>query len=312
MEQKLVSRRNHYRGINPHLQSILQTPAGKDDDPSVWPSFHKDHITHIADFLNEQLPDRYVARTEPSLQIRTDDFREDLPTIRRPKPDVAIYDYGSSQPSESRLGAVRPTPTWDLPLPETLDIEEKLVSAIVIRDLETHRRLGRVVCRIELLSPTNKPGWSGYPLYRRGRLDALHAGTPLIEIDYIHEFPAPIANFPIYPDDADSHAYQILVSDPRPSVDSGRFRAFTFDVDSDFPIVSIPLAATDTLEVNLGVVYTSTYQRGRWGTMIDYAQLPERLETYSAVDQERIRRRMADIAEAAQQGFDLEQEIARQ
>lgn len=40
--------RNLYAGINPHLNSLLQTRGTWERSPSLWPSFHTDHITDIA------------------------------------------------------------------------------------------------------------------------------------------------------------------------------------------------------------------------------------------------------------------------
>jgi hypothetical protein len=54
------------RGVNPQLNSLLQTP-GTDDRPALWGQFHAAHVNHIADTLNEILPDAYVAYSEQSL-----------------------------------------------------------------------------------------------------------------------------------------------------------------------------------------------------------------------------------------------------
>jgi hypothetical protein len=202
MEQKLVSRRNHYRGINPHLNSSLQMPGNDVVGPSVWPSFHASHIGDMTNFLNQKLPDRYIARTEQSLQIREID--EDRPTKkRRPEPDVTIY--GSETPQRSGASISIITPTWTAELQNTLEWDEdELVPSIIIRDLADHTKLGTPVARIELLSPSNLGSRAEAKMYTKNRLDALYSGTPLIELHYVHEYPAPISDYPPYPLKGDS------------------------------------------------------------------------------------------------------------
>ncbi len=55
---------NQYRGVNAHLNSILQNTPGE------WESFHASHIVDITRALNKRLPAGYEARVEKSLQIR--------------------------------------------------------------------------------------------------------------------------------------------------------------------------------------------------------------------------------------------------
>lgn len=302
--EPIITRKNLYRGVNPHLQGILLQKTGM---PTFWPSFHALHIAHMADFLNEQLPSGYAAFPEQSLQLMMDDLNIDAPPRKRnPIPDVAIY-------STSPRAALAPVAerievaNWESDLESTLDPEEDFVSAVVIREMGEDIRYGQVVARIELLSPTNKPGYAGYQHYQKARIDALYAGTPLIEVDYIHELPAIVPTYPIYPKAANSHAYVIFVSDPRPSVGKGKVSAYGFDVDSPLPTVTLPLAGEETLKFDFNAVYHVSYRRARYSDKLDYRQPPLRMETYSPADQARIRQRMAAIAEAAAQGIDLEQ-----
>ena len=75
--------KNPYKGINAHLNSLLQTSA-TESQPALWSSFHASHINHIADFLNDALPDGYIALSEQSLQVRTELDN----VIKRPRPGV--------------------------------------------------------------------------------------------------------------------------------------------------------------------------------------------------------------------------------
>ncbi len=68
---------NLYRGVNPHLNSRLQTPESN-MYPAIFSSFHATFIVHIADALNDALPPDYVAHNEASLQVRGIDEGLDL------------------------------------------------------------------------------------------------------------------------------------------------------------------------------------------------------------------------------------------
>lgn len=278
---KFDSLKNPYRGINAHLNSLLQTP-GTETNPALWHTFHFNHTAHIADFLNENLPENYVAFSEQSLQIRSETFEFGSKSQRR-EPDVSIYARSPSASSQREsLAVAENVGVVEVPLEETLYFpEEFTMSAVIIRELSGNPHLGQIVTRLELLSPSNKPGDEGYEAYRKGRNQALFSHVPLIEIDYLHETPLPL-NY------RRARAYYIVVSDPRPSVDSGKAKFNDFDVDAPFPIVEIPLAGSETLTFDFGAVYQHTFERGRWGKMLDYAALPERFETYSTEDRERI------------------------
>src|SRR5258705_2775633 len=89
---------NPYPGINAHLNSLLQTP-GTIEQPALWHTFHTRHITHLCDFLNEQLPEGYIAFAEQSLQSRTAD-NSGMIRLRKPEPDVSIFQHSMS-PSSS-------------------------------------------------------------------------------------------------------------------------------------------------------------------------------------------------------------------
>lgn len=284
-------RENPYKGVNPHLQSWLQTP-GTQFVSSKWPSFHTNHIGHIADFLNDNLPPNYIAHTEQSLQIRAEDFGTGEEAYSQRVPDVGICqrDSGASTGVATRQQEPRV-----ITLEETLDLTEDFVPAVIIRQIPGEEPLGTVVTRIELLSPSNLPGHTGYTTYRLGRADTLYAGVPLVEIDYIHELRPPMLKVPRYPRHPNSHPYNIYVSDPRPSIQEGRFTPYSCDVDEPFKPVFIPLSGDEVIEFDLGVAYHHTFVRGRWGTYLDYEQLPLRFDTYSEADQERINARMATL-----------------
>jgi hypothetical protein len=284
--------RNPYPGINAHLNSLLQTP-GTIEQPSMWPSFHSRHITYIADDLNSHLPTHYLAFSEQSLQIENLDFGG-IRSILSPRPDVAIFQRSESA---STGGNIIEVATWEAPVAEVVE-PIKQPKAVVIRELLAQHRLGHIVARIELLSPSNKPGGSNYDAYLVNRFHALENHIPLIEIDYLHEYPPIVPQVPPYPSQPDAYPYWITVTDPRPDWKLGKARGYGFRVSEPIKKFVIPLANDEKIEFDLNPVYQQTFQAGRWNDLLDYTVEPERFHTYSAADQTFIRQIMVQMSSA--------------
>ncbi len=283
-------RDNPYPGINAHLNSLLQTP-GTDDQPAVWPAFHSQHIANLTEALNAQLPDHYLALNQQSLQTRSVEIGGFM-ELRRPVPDVSIFQKG--QPGSQTEPALAATPTWEASIADVLEPVPQ-PQAAVIHELLPQGKLGRVVTRIELLSPSNKPGGSHYETYAVKRVEALQGDVPLIEIDYLHESSPVISQLPAYPHHPLSYPYAILISDPRPDWGTGKVRVYGFSVTEPIKVFPVPLAGDESILLDLNAVYQHTFRAGRWGDLLDYQTGPERAETYRPQDREYIRLVMARL-----------------
>jgi len=79
MAEKITSLVNQYRGVNSHLNSLLQTAIYKHSSLTMWPSFHVSHVVHIADFLNQVLPQNYIAHIGRSLHLREEHIENPPP-----------------------------------------------------------------------------------------------------------------------------------------------------------------------------------------------------------------------------------------
>lgn len=288
--------KNRYPGVNPHLNSRLQSLNGG------WLSFHNSFIERMADHLQEVLPPGYIAYTEASLQIqrvsRGQETGHDRP--RRTGPDILVTErLPHSVSPRSQEGIAVNTPTLTLPFVSNLLEEEPSETAVVIAIPDAPGNVGQPVTRIEVLSPSNKPGGGHYSTYKRNRLDTLEAGLRLIEIDLLHETPPIIADVPSYPArEADSYAYSVLVSDPRPGNVQGLIEVYGFRVADSLPTIRMPLEGEDWSPVNFNAVYQTTYERrDYYGHITQYAERPHRFETYSEADQAFILRRMAEISQ---------------
>jgi uncharacterized protein DUF4058 len=281
---------NPYPGVNAHLNSLLQTPDTF-DEPSMWPSFHSRHITYIADDLNSHLPSHYIAFSEQSLQIENFDFGG-IRSVTSPKPDVAIFHRsGTASPG---VYFVEVTTTWEAPVVEVVE-PIKQPKAVVIRELLPQHKLGQIGARIELLSPSNKPGGSSHEAYAVNRFHALENHIPLIEIDYLHESRSIVPQVPLYPTASDAYPYWITVTDPRPDWKLGKAQGYGFRVDEPIKKFVLPPAGEEKIVFDLNPVYQHTFWAGRWSDLLDYAVEPERFQTYSPSDQAFIRQIMLKI-----------------
>ncbi len=290
---------NQYMGINAHLQSYYQAKGG-------WPAFHDNHITHLQESLGEMLrPFGYLVDNATSLQVREiDPDRPDDPPISYvEKSDVGIREHHSRA---SSLDTFR-TPNLEdgtlvLSIVEAMGlIETDLLRALAIREVDVQDgRLGRTVAWLEVLSPSNKPGGQDWADYAGKRLSLIKAGITLIELDYLHKQPPVIAGVPSYRAnprrgiDADPTAkpYLIAVTDPHPTLFSGRTSVYAFEVDERVPLVHIPLARHEMYTFDFGAVYNRTFGLDANALLVDYERLPEEFATYNARDQSRIQRRM--------------------
>lgn len=287
----LTSRKNQYRAINVHLNSLLQQKGGD------WESFHTNHISDIHAQLNEQLEGTgYVTRIEKGVQIR---FGGD--SLGNPESDLLIWD---KNPSRFASGAA----TLALSRPEWYK-DTEYFKAITIY----HRKKDEIpVAWIELLSPSNKKGGRHYAEYLKRRDQILATEScSFIEIDYLHQSSPTIHPLADYTRQGQGATpYRVSIIDTRISIKEGKLYVAHFSVDEIIPIITIPLHGQDLVDFNLHAAYQATFTRIRYGksldTLIDYQQIPPNFDTYRLSDQQKILKRMLAVMDAANRGVDLE------
>ena len=283
----IISERNLYAGVNPHLNSYLQNPV------SLWSGFHALHISDLVRTLDNALPEGYGASAEASIQYRyTETYVE--PGIQRIQPDVLV-----SQQADAPAFAPTSVATASTPYLVEVGLEivavERPLNAVIVRDLANDER---PVTRIEVLSPANLPGGSYHKRYLQKRAEALRAGLHLVEIDYLHQYQPIVPNARSYVDgDAGSYPFVVLVTHVQASSEDNQTVFYGSHVDEPLPRIVLPLLGADHIVFDLNPAYnqTATSTR-RFRDASDYSQLPVAFERYSADDQQRIRARMAAIA----------------
>ncbi len=276
--------KNLYPGINPHLNSALQQRGNR------WRSFHTYHLVHIAQVLNQILPENYYASPEESLQIGVYDaemFPSSFPT------DTSIADVLilKEKPTQTASAAIATYSTPTLTLPVQAILEEQALDAVIISDIAGH-----AVTRVEVLSPANKPGGSYHGKYLEKRLETLRSGLCLVEIDYLHERRPLTSQIPSYADkQPGAMPYHILITDPHPEFSPGKTDVYGFRILDKLPIVPIPLEKAEFVVLDLGNVYAMTVAERPFRVLIDYTQLPTHFEAYTQHDQIAIQQFMAAI-----------------
>ncbi len=198
-----------------------------------------------------------------------------------------------------------------LPLPEGLfgePLSSKEYSAIGIYESVPGRLdRGAPIAWLELLS-SNKPGGRDAQDYVDKRLAVLESGIVFVELDYLHESAPTLPGLPSYrprrgsprrrgtrlPDRRDRSAPQPpRRHHPRQPIRRGRGN----------PDHVHPLSGTDALPFDFGLPYRKTFEETLYGLqLVDYGELPQHFDRYSAADQRRIALRMLAVAEAAAEG----------
>ncbi|MBI5670062.1 MAG: DUF4058 family protein [Chloroflexi bacterium] len=283
------SEKSLYPGINIHLNSLLQ------NEPGGGSNFHAEFIIYLREHLDRVLPPGYFSRSEKSLQIEGFDPASGKEQLTPLRPDISLYRVPGWTFAEPAPLETTP-PTAIIPIADTLT-EEETLTGLVIYQAGEGGTLGRPITRIEVLSPTNKPGGSYHIPYLIKRGDTLKSGLRLVEIDFLHETPPVIPVLPDYSKgESGAQPFTILISDPRPTLEQGHTTIYSFGVDNALPIVDIPLAGADHLPVDFGLVYHHMYENVRFFRMvIDYSQDVPHFGRYTEADREKIQARLAVI-----------------
>jgi hypothetical protein len=226
------------------------------EDPAFWPDFHDSFITYWRDALNAVLPGAYEARINERVELLDPQFERPLIVA----PDVTVS--ASESWSEPGGGVAVATVVEPVTIP-LVYLEETRETFLEIR-----RRSDRtVVTVLELLSPSNKGGGDrGVYLARRELL--LRQDVTLVELDLLRAGQrVPLLREPPPGD----YYYFVSRSNRRPLCD-----VYAWTVRHALPIVPVPLRVPEPdLSLNLGEVFATAYERGRYARSIDYASPPE-------------------------------------
>lgn len=231
-----------FPGMNPYLEQ-----------ETVWHSLHEQFPAFCQEVLTAQVRPKYFIKLDVNIYIH------ELPDTQRflGRPDVSL---GATSPVPGRGGAA----TMAAPLygrfgPAVDVVKEAFVQ---IHELETRR----VVCVIELLSPTNKAPGVDRDAYLAKRLRYTQSNVHFVEIDLLRGW----QRMPV--EDLPECDYCVLVSraEERP-----RVGLWPIGLREMLPTIPIPLLAPDPdARLDLQALLHRLYDAGGYEDYI-YSGTPE-------------------------------------
>ncbi|MEM7539254.1 MAG: DUF4058 family protein [Chloroflexota bacterium] len=242
-----------FPGMDPYIET-----------PEIWSDFHVDLATEIRAHLNAEIQPNYYASTVT--YVAYDVVQVSQSRMRSISPDVSVWHRGpnngasAAMPSRTSSNAVA---LIDPPQIKSLIPTESALrlANVEIRQTGSDER----VTAIEILSPINKRNGQGRQQFLRKRQELLGSDVHVMQIDLLRRGErSPLeTEIPTAP-------YYVTLSriEERPEID-----VWAIQLQSRLPIVPIPLIMPDRdVALDLGMIVRSVYQRGGYGTRIDYTQ----------------------------------------
>jgi hypothetical protein len=228
--------------------------------PRLWPDSHGSLASEIRASLNQVLPPGYVARIDTYVTYEVIEL--DPPGARRSiRPDAAVYEETPRTGERGSVATLIPMAPVESSVPMEVPLR---LSRVEIHELEEDR----LVTVIEILSPVNKrAGHDTREEYLRKRRELMRSSAHVMEIDLLRggersplREPVPLA------------PYYVTLGrrNHRP-----RIGVWPIQLRDRLPVLPIPLVSPDPdVPLDLGAMVTVVYDRGRYGTQLDYSQPP--------------------------------------
>lgn len=231
-----------FPGMDPYIEAL-----------GSWQDFHNRVVTYINDMLNDVLPDDYAARTDERVQIVG--TADSAGPVFRPDVLIGRGPTGGRAEGGRRGGAATLEPDEvAVRVGDLEEIRETWVEVVRLPDQ-------RLITVVEVLSPTNKAG-PGRVDYLAKRAELIGRGVHLVEVDLLlsgHRMP--MERWP-----AGDYSVVVARGERRPVA-----QVYAWTVRDPLPVVPIPLEAPDPdVPLDLAVIVTTAYERGRYGRLIRY------------------------------------------
>jgi len=223
------------------------------EQPAYWPDFHSTFINYWREAIADTLPAHYEATIGERVYLVEHD-----PEMRKlASPDVAVtHDDRPLSALPATSGGIATLEPVTIPLAILGGPRETYIEILYQPDHS-------LVATLELLSPANKeePGRSVYLLKREA---LLYQQVHLVELDLLlggrrlHLLrPLPAADY----------YYLLSRGDRRPDCN-----VYHWKLDQPLPTLPIALRTPDPdILVDLGAVFATAYERGRFFRRINYA-----------------------------------------
>ncbi len=242
-----------FPGMDPYLEA-----------PETWNDFHHGMISGIQEQLNRSLRPNYHAMVEERVYISD----EADPGRKWIVPDVYVTKSEEPKCTDRVLATSADydaVTTVAEPVIITTLIDDEIREAmLVIRDTKNRE----VITIIEVLSPTNKiAGSRGRASYEAKRSDVLQSQTNFVEIDFLRD------GVPFFPRELLpplDYAVHVSKFGKRP-----KGIVWPILLKQRLPKIQIPLRPNDSeVEIDLGQIFHTAYDRAGYDMIIDYSQPP--------------------------------------
>lgn len=229
-------------------------------ETQYFAGLHTGMIAYMQEYLQGRLPEGYFAATTERVWIDT--------SRRFVGPDVAVR-HSSQRKSKRAPMASGGVAVLAKPVIVTIPHDERIE-----RFLDIFKKTGdqkRLVCSIEILSPTNKtPGEKGQRLYRRKQRDILRRKVHLVEIDLLRggQHSTAVA-LDWAQEEAGDFDYHVCC---RRFNRFEEFEVYPIPMTQPLPTIAVPLLPADgDVPVDLQAIFTRAYDAGPYQRAIDYA-----------------------------------------
>jgi hypothetical protein len=224
-----------------------------------WQDVHAKFLVYACDQLNGKLPPGLQARIDERLAI---DAEPEKP--RAYLPDVAVTEPWD-RPAKPVLGEG----TVATAEPVIVDLGQQVLRHIEIVESRMH-----VITAIELLPPSNKQPGEAAVAWTRKRFDYLRGGISVVEIDLLRggvwTLPDRSQLKPIPPGRIWHHV--CVTRAPW----SGEHEFYMLPLRRRLPAIRVPLRRKDPdVALDLQALIDQCYERGRYGSVLDYSQGPQ-------------------------------------
>jgi Protein of unknown function (DUF4058) len=223
------------------------------EQPAYWLDFHSRFINCWCEAIADALPPQY----EASLGERVYLIEHDPEARKLGYPDLAVT-HDETTVTASMPGSAARTITLK-PVTIPLTILEGPREAYIAILYQPDRSL---VTTLELLSPTNKDG-PGRIEYLAQRKALVYQKVHLVELDLLSAGKRLPLERPLPPADC---FYLLSRGDQRPDC-----QVYSWTLRQPLPCLPVPLRDPDPdLLIDLGAVFTTAYDRGRFGRRLNY------------------------------------------
>lgn len=239
-----------FPGMDPYLEGM-------------WRDVHARFIVYASEALQAALPSGLRARIEERVVL------EEPPMGQRSViPDIRVVES-----PRTRRKMPRGATTVEFAEPVVvgaMDHEPGTETFIEIIDITSGNR---VVCVIELLSPTNQRPGDGMDQYLRKQRELLRSRANLVEINLTRD---------------GRHVLAVPLSSMRPELRSpymvcahrgtnpNQFEVYPIHLDASLPVIRVPLRPTDDdVPLDLQAVLAKCYEAGQYELDIDYRKDPK-------------------------------------